>query len=311
MKRILTYAGVTALTLASACQETTQPTTSDLALAAAFQTTTLGFSNVNSSFSSDADTGPFVPQGPSGFQHIGGPPGLGLMGGGIGPDFAGDFLFNAGRDGGGPGRGFDHGPFGFDRPRPNCAFQAASGRVVCTADPRGNVTVTSSFQFKDAAGNIQQSPDSTTDYVNAQTSVTGTMYHRSHDTTVVSNSSDRTTTGLAYNSTKRISNGKSAGTETTTGTDSSGHFVAVRTIGDTTTDLEVPIQSGRPTYPTAGIVIRSMKALVTYDGGTSKSASRREVITYDGSTTAKLVITQDGVDKNCTVPLPHGRPSCS
>jgi hypothetical protein len=81
-------------------------------------------------------------------------------------------------------------------------------------------------------------------------------------------------------------------------------------MGDATSGLVVPIDAGRPTYPTAGSVTRSMKVVVTYDGKSPTTSSRSEVITYDGSATAKLVITQDGVVKNCTVPLPHGRPSC-
>jgi len=314
MKRILSLAGVTVLTLAGACQETTTPSANgDLALSAAFQATTLGFSNVSSSFSESGDEGPFVPNGPGHFEHLGGERGFGLMGGGLGPDFIGSVGFNEGRGGRGPGRGFDHGPFGFDHLPSTCAFQAGSGRVVCASETRGGLTIDRSFQFKNATGTVQQAADSTTDYVNIKSAVAGSRVHRDgRDTTTVSSSSDRTTTGLAYNSTKRTSNGTSAGTETTRGTDSTGHFVAVRTMGDTTTGLVVPISEDRHnTFPTADTVTRSMKAVVTYDGKTPTTSSRREVITYDGSATAKLTITQDGVTKNCTVALPRGRPSCS
>ena len=44
-------------------------------------------------------------------------------------------------------------------------------------------------------------------------------------------------------------------------------------------------------------------------GSTTKE--RREVVTYNGTATASLVITQDGTTKTCTLPLPHGKPSCS
>jgi hypothetical protein len=44
--------------------------------------------------------------------------------------------------------------------------------------------------------------------------------------------------------------------------------------------------------------------------GSTKSSTRREVITYDGSSTAKVVITKDGVTQTCTQALPHGRLSC-
>jgi hypothetical protein len=106
-------------------------------------------------------------------------------------------------------------------------------------------------------------------------------------------------------------NGASAGTESTKGTEDSVAFTATRSAGDTINGLVIPIQDGRPTYPTAGTVIRSMQAVVTLAGKSPSTSSRREVITYDGSTTAKVVITHDGVTKNCTKPLPHGRLTCT
>jgi hypothetical protein len=80
--------------------------------------------------------------------------------------------------------------------------------------------------------------------------------------------------------------------------------------GDTTTGLVIPILAGKPTYPTAGTVVRSMQATVTIAGGTPANSSRREVITYNGTATANVTVTQDGVTKSCTMPLPHGHLSC-
>jgi hypothetical protein len=320
MNRFFVGGCAAVLALAAACQDgTTTPADSSIALSDAFVTTTAGFSSVSSSFAASGDLGPWAPPGFAlGMRGFGPMAGLGLMGGGLGDDFVGAVGFGddrgphgGGPGGGGPGRGFGFGPFGYTHLPSTCTFTASSGRVVCAADTHGGLTVNLSYQFKNAAGTVQQTADSTTDYVNEQTSVAGTVVHRDNDTSTVSNASNRTTTGLAYNSTKRTSNGTSAGTETTRGRDTTGHFVAVRTMGDTTSNLAVPIQSGRPTYPTAGSVTRSMKAVVTYDGKTPTTSTRREVVTYDGSATAKITITQDGVTKNCTMPLPHGRISCS
>jgi hypothetical protein len=72
----------------------------------------------------------------------------------------------------------------------------------------------------------------------------------------------------------------------------------------------IPLESGRPTYPTAGTVIRSMRSSVTIANGSPTTHSRREVITYNGSATATITITQDGTTKTCTLPLPHGMPVC-
>ena len=82
-------------------------------------------------------------------------------------------------------------------------------------------------------------------------------------------------------------------------------------MGDTTTGLVVPIKTGSGVYPTAGTVIRATKASVTVGSATTKTTTRREVVTYDGSATAKVVIVQNDTTKNCTLPLPRGRLSCS
>lgn len=225
-----------------------------------------------------------------------------MLGGGLGPDFAGGIGF---------GRGHDRGPFGFGGLSGDCTFSSATGRVSCAAVTDRGLTIVKSASYKKADGTVQSAPDSTTNTINLQIQVTGTVTRRDSAVSKVNNSSDRTVSGLAVGSTQRTVNGTSKGEETTTGTNEDGAFTAVRLVGDTTTGLVIPIVSGKPTYPTAGTVIRSMKATVTIAGGSPTTKSRREVITYDGSATAKISITQDGVTKNCSLPLPRGRPTCS
>lgn len=75
--------------------------------------------------------------------------------------------------------------------------------------------------------------------------------------------------------------------------------------------VPLPTSSSGPTYPTAGTVIRFMKATLTYTGASTATVSRREVVTYDGSATAKVVITQNDSTRTCTKPLPRGPLSCS
>jgi len=117
-------------------------------------------------------------------------------------------------------------------------------------------------------------------------------------------------TGLSVGSTQRTVNGTAQGRESATGTTRDGAaFTAERTVGDTTVGLVIPLENGRPTYPTAGSVTRSMRVVMTVDGAT-RTSSRREVVTYDGTATATLVITQDGSSKTCALPLPVGRPRC-
>ena len=293
-------------TMTVACMEATSPS-DDLALSLsqAFTSLPAGFTMTNNSFASDGNVGDaFLPR-----MHRGGgrDGGLGKVGGhgimgGLGPDFLGGIGF---------GRGFGHGPFGGDVLRGTCAFNSSTGLVNCT-DTRGGLTITSSASYKTAGGTAQQSPDSTTNTVSIQTQVTGTVTRRDSAVSTVNHTSTRTVAGLAAGSSQRTVNGAARGEETTTGeTDSAVAFTATRLVGDTTTGLAIPIVSGKPTYPTAGKVVRQMKATVTLAGGSPTTKERREVITYDGSDTATLVITVDGTTRTCKLPLPRGIPSCS
>jgi len=314
MKKIAqSIAAAAVVTLALACIDTTGPSSEEaLALSQAFATLPAGFTFTTNSFAANESVGDaFLPrmngQGGPGGERRGERGGLdrvdghGMMGG-LGPDFFGGVGF---------GRGIGHGPFGGLVLRGTCAFNSGSGRVECS-DTRGGLTIVASASYKTAGGTVQQAPDSTTDAVNVQTSVTGTVTRRDSAVSTINHTSNRTVTGLSSTATQRTVNGTARGEESTSGkTDSGVVFTATRLVGDTTTGLVIPIVSGKPTYPTAGKVIRQMKATVTLAGGSPTTRERREVITYDGSATATLVITKDGTTKTCKLPLPRGVPSCS
>ena len=205
------------------------------------------------------------------------------------------------------------GPFGdFDDDDASCTFNTTSKRVECATLTRGGLTINRSFSFLDLAGKVEQAFDpANTNTVNVKSSVTGTVTHHSTATSTINSSSDFTIVGLASGSTQRKVDGTASGTETTTGTRDGVAFTVARTADDKTSGLVIPIQNGRPTYPTAGTVSRSMTATVTKAGSSASTSSRSEVITYDGSATAKVVITHDGVTKTCTKPLPHGHLTCA
>jgi hypothetical protein len=309
--RIVVIAGAGIIAAACASDMATSPVTSSAA-AAALISAPISFDQIKTSFiggSNESDG--FVPGGAtSGGDNDAdrdegdrGPEWGALMGGGLGQEWIGGIGF-------GPGLG--RGPFGDFDDSDDCTFSTTTSRVECATVTRGGLTINRSFSFLDAAGTVQQMFDpSTTNTVNTKSSVTGTVTHHQTATSTVNSSSDFTIAGLASGSTQRTVDGKSAGSESTTGTRDGVAFTVARTAGDTTTGLIIPIQDERPTFPTAGTVIRSMQATVTRGTAAPTTSSRREVITYDGSSTAKVVITQDGVTKNCTKPLPHGHLTCS
>ena len=300
----LCLAGAAVLMTSCATDNATSPVGSSEA-AAALVSAPVAFDQVNSSFvGSSSPNNAFTPlSSAGGEQNRRGPGWDSFMGGGIGEAFIGGIGF---------GRGFGRGPFGEWHDSDDCTFSSTSNRLECTIVRGNGLTINRSFSFLDASGAVQRAFDTaTTNTVNVKTSVSGTITHHETATSTVKDTSDFTVTGLASGSTQRTVNGTSAGTESTTGTKDDVAFTAARTAGDTITGVVIPLQDGRPTYPTAGTVVRSMQATVTLSGESPSTSSRREVITFDGSATAKVVITHDGVTKNCTKPLPHGRLTCS
>jgi hypothetical protein len=281
---------------AGACAELTGPQ-QDTAVTSAFSSVLLGFNNVQSSFEGGPEAGgaAWTP----GARGAGGGGG-GLCAGGLGG------LFLGGNFGLGFGRGL-----GDPALSGTCTFNAASGRVVCEPVTRDGLTIARSASYRAANGTTQTAFDSlTTNTINVQIAVSGTTTRRNGATSTVQHASDRTVSGLAAGSTQRTVNGNSAGRETTTGTNDQGTFSALRIMGDTINNVVIPVQTGANTYPTSGTVIRSMQATLTYEGQTPVTSMRREVITYNGTNTATVVITRDGVSQTCSLPLPHGRPTC-
>jgi hypothetical protein len=306
--------------VAAACSDNvTTPVTSALA-ASALRTAPISFDQINTSFVGSSETNDGFEPGSmngtfdDGDHHDGdgdrrggdndrGPGWNSLMGGGIADVFRGRILF---------GLGFGRGPFGDLRNASGCAFASTDNRVTCAPVERRGLTINRSFSYLDAAGVVQQAFDTgTTNTVNAKTTVTGTRVHHDDDTSTVNSRSDITVTGLSTGSTQRTVNGTTSGTESTVGTKRDGvKFTAMRVAGDTVTGVIIPLQNGRPTFPTAGTIVRSMQATVTLAGQTPTTSSRREVITFDGTSTAQISVTQDGVVKTGTLSLTGGGLDC-
>jgi hypothetical protein len=306
--RIALIAGAAIIAAACASDMATSPAASRAAVAA-LASPPISFDQIRTSFVGRSnETDGFVPGvASSGGDNDGdhqqggdGPGWGGLMGGGLSEAWIGGIGF-------GPGLG--RGPFDDFDDSNTCTF--VTPRVECAPVIHDGLTVTRSFSFLDAAGVVEQAFDAAkTDKVDVQNTVTGTVTHHSTATSTVNSSSDFTITGLASPSTQRTIDGTASGSETTTGTRDGVAFTAMRTASDITSSLVIPIQNGRPTYPTSGTVTRSMEAKVTL-GSSSSTSSRKEVITYNGTATANVMITHDGVTKTCTKPLPHGRLTCA
>jgi hypothetical protein len=303
MKRIVAITCLAAGAVLAACSNDSSSSPNGSAqlldASSAFTTVPSGFSNLSSSFAASAADGPFWPMfAGRGLKAIFLPDrgpgfGIGFMGG-----LADSFM------------GMGVAPFIRDD---DCSFSSSTGVITCQKQLQNGLTVGRTFKYTDASGNAQSKIDTLTNTVVTTLSVTGTATRRDSAQSVVNESSTQTVSGLARGSTQRTVSGASAGSETTTGTSSKGAFTAQRAAGDTITGIVVPVGTAalsHPPYPSAGTVIRAMMVTMTLSGQSPATSSRREVITYDGSATAKVVITQDGVVQNCTLPLPFGHLSC-
>jgi len=290
--RLRLTAGAAVLILA-ACDDSAGPPGQDnAALSSAFSSVLMGFQHVESSF--DAGASGLLAWSPGGRRERAG--GIGFCGGGLGGFFLG---------------GLKLGRFGIPGVSDGCTFNAAGGRVVCEPESRNGLTITRSIAFRDANGAAQSAWDSlTTSSINVQIAVSGTTTRRGGDTTAVQHTSDRTVAGLLPSSTQRTVNGTSAGRETTTGIRDEGAFTALRIMGDTITNVVIPVRVDSATYPISGRIVRAMQVTVTFAGAAPTTSTRREVITYNGTATAAVVIMKDGVTQNCSLPLPRGRLTC-
>lgn len=303
MKKIVIMSAAGASLLASACRETSSPSTGmELSLVAAYASVPSGYANMSSSYVGDAGMA-FQPE----FGRAGGP-GRGRGGPGMGPGFGLGFM-GGGLFGGFHGDGFGRGNFPRDS---SCAYASGTGVVTCGPTTRNGITVTRTIRYQNTAGASQSAFDSLTNTVTTTAAVSGTTTRRDSSQSTINSSSNQVVTGLGPSSTQRTVNSASAGKETTTGTSREGAFTATRTVGDTVRGVIIPRESSTNTrpYPTAGSITRSMSATIAISGQSPTTSTRREVITYDGSTTAKVVITLNGVTENCTLPLPHGRLVC-
>ncbi|HET9425786.1 MAG TPA: hypothetical protein VFO55_10475 [Gemmatimonadaceae bacterium] len=314
-------AGVAVIVAGAACAEIGNPSPDMTGATAAFESVPAGFSATSSSFAPEGDFGEaFHPhRGPGsggGMEQRGrrghdddrGHHGKGrsdsfgfMMGGGMGREFLGEIGF-------GPGKG--RGPFHVDSVGSSCVFSASTGVVTCGPITRGGLTILATATITKTDGTAQSKVDTATNKVVLTSEVSGTKTRRDSATSVIAHKSSRTITGLAAGSTQRTVDGTSVGTEKTTGVTDDGAFEALRTVNDTTAGIVIPLVEGKPTYPSAGRVSRNMSVTVTV-GSTTKSHTRSEVVTYDGTATAKVVITQDGATKTCTMPLPRGKLVCN
>ena len=80
--------------------------------------------------------------------------------------------------------------------------------------------------------------------------------------------------------------------------------------GDTVTNVVVHAPRARDNWPLSGTAVHAAKATVEATGKPTKTYTRREVVTFNGTRLVPVVITRNGLTRECTRDLMTGRVRC-
>ncbi len=181
---------------------------------------------------------------------------------------------------------------GFGEFRPaNCPFNATTNRLECPTITRGNLTITRSYAFWDAANAVQQAFDAlTTAKANIKTTVDGERTLPNWSATV-HRSRDFTATGLAGEETQRTWNGTGESEvnhsrHTENGPERSYNIACDLTV----TNVVVPVPHGEDSWPLSGSITRH--CTVTFVGGPrdGQTVEKTATITFNGTQTVTVTI---------------------
>lgn len=173
----------------------------------------------------------------------------------------------------------------------NCVFNAGTGRVTCPTISHGDVTITRSYMFWDAANAVQQAYDAaTTAKANVQTSISGAR-SLPNWTATIDRSRDMTATGLAGAETQRTWNGTGSSHVTRSKHTESGpqrSYDMACTLS--VVNVVVPVPHGEDSWPLSGTTTRV--CTVSFVGGPrdGQTISRTAVVTFNGTQTVTLTV---------------------
>jgi len=190
-----------------------------------------------------------------------------------------------------------------------CAWSPDVERFVCDPVMRNGLTFTRSFALYDADGNSQQQRDENTRSVDRQVGVAGTVT-LDRGSVTIDRSSDVTVSGLGRESTEHTLNGAEVGTTVATRTNDQGRLTVTEQSGDTVTNVVVHAPRARDNWPLSGTAVHAAKATVEATGKPTKTYTRREVVTFNGTRLVPVVITRNGLTRECTRDLMTGRVRC-
>jgi len=173
-----------------------------------------------------------------------------------------------------------------------CPHDPATNRHVCARSTAGNVSVTRSYQFLDADGNVMASYDpQLTASIDFLFQIDGTRTGKNH-TASFHRERHSVVSGLAGSETERTWNGTGGAADTSAHTAPRGTRQYAMSATETTTNLVMKLPRAENPYPASGTIVRDVQATVVRDGANAvtKQLSRRVEVTFDGTKTARLTV---------------------
>lgn len=190
----------------------------------------------------------------------------------------------------------------------NCTYDASAGRYTCAVTLDNGLSISRSFTLF-SGGAPQQGYDAlTTDSVQFESSLSGTVV-RPNFTRTVSHAREATLSGLGGTETQRTFNGTGTGSVDAQYTGDRGTRTYTATSSDTIASVVFPVPQSPETFPLSGSIIHNVAGTQTAEGGrtVSRSVSRRVVVTFNGTATVPMTVGT----LSCTLNLQTHAVSCA
>jgi hypothetical protein len=174
-----------------------------------------------------------------------------------------------------------------------CTLTAATGRFDCPPATNNGLTLTRSFAFYDANGNLMTKfNDSTTASVNVKSTESGVRPTATGADTV-SRSRDMTASGLLGKNNTRTWNGTGSGTQGAYWADSAATRTSDVTLNTTFSNIVIQLPRAQNQWPLSGSITRQVSGsgTVTKGGKTrSLTISRIATITFNGTQFVPMIV---------------------
>ncbi|MEJ7811119.1 MAG: hypothetical protein WKG32_11970 [Gemmatimonadaceae bacterium] len=186
----------------------------------------------------------------------------------------------------------------------NCPYDAASTRFICPTNSREGLTVSRSYQLRDASGQPQSAYSATTTASANFVATLAASVARDNFTATYSRQRNITVSGLAGAETQHIINGSgSTSNSRSRHTDAGAARSYSMSSSMTIVDLVIPVPRAADSWPLSGAITHQVAASRDRAQGDPQSRTRTATVTFNGTQFVPLVVG----DRTFTLDLATGK----